>query len=194
MFYNCQNLTKVPTLTLKPKDFNYAFAYTFGIKSIDASKWDTTNLTNCSSMFSGSTLSEQPIFDTSNVTDFREMYAGTAIKTATLNTPKAKYLGNLFRGCTDVHTVSELDASSVTSNMYSSDDPFTQCNALRNFGGFKGLKVSIYIDDCYSLSYESAMNVINKLQPGVSGKTLYLAKDVVNLLSDDDIAIATNKG
>jgi hypothetical protein len=65
---------------------------------------------------------------------------------------------------------------------------------LRYFGGFKGLKVNMYLDKCYSLSYESLMNVINKLADGVSGKTLYLHQDCVNMLSDDDIAIATSKG
>jgi hypothetical protein len=38
------------------------------------------------------------------------------------------------------------------------------------------------------------MNVINKLEPGVSNKTLYLTYELVDMLSDDDIAIATGKG
>jgi hypothetical protein len=65
---------------------------------------------------------------------------------------------------------------------------------LRHFGGFKNLNKSIYVNNCHCLSYESLLNIINGLADGVSGQTLTLTQDLVNLLSDEDIAIATNKG
>ena len=106
----------------------------------------------------------------------------------------ATKMTTLFSNCTKLQTVSELDTSKITSNFSSYNNPLYNCYALRNFEGFKGLKVTMYLDSCYSLSYDSMINVINKLESGVSGKTLYLNQDLVNQLSDDDIAIATSKG
>lgn len=52
----------------------------------------------------------------------------------------------------------------------------------------------MYLTDSKSLSYESLLNVLNGLADGVSGKTLYLSQECVNMLSDSDIEIATSKG
>lgn len=111
-----------------------------------------------------------------------------------LDTSSATRIDSMFNSCSKLQTVSELDCSKLTFDNSSYSSPFNNCYLLRYFGGFKGLKVNMYLDKCYSLSYESLMNVINKLADGVSGKTLYLFQDLVNQLSDDDIAIATSKG
>ena len=58
----------------------------------------------------------------------------------------------------------------------------------------KGINKSVHFSDNYCLSYESLLNIINGLADGVSGQTLTLHQDLVNQLSDDDIAIATSKG
>lgn len=122
------------------------------------------------------------------------MFNYCIITEANINTSSATKIDNLFGECKALQTVSEIDASNITSNISKYSSPFYNCYALKNFDGFKGLKVNMYLDKCYSLSYESLRNVINKLADGVSSKTLYLAQDSVNQLSDDDIAIATNKG
>lgn len=53
---------------------------------------------------------------------------------------------------------------------------------------------SFYCSGSDVLSYESLLNVLNGLADGVSGQTLTLNEVLVNLLTDDDIAIATSKG
>lgn len=147
-------------------------------------------------MFARTGITTNPPLNTSKVTTMRGMFDScsnlTEIKD--LDTSSATIIDTLFSNCQKLQTVSELDCSKLTSNLSSYNSPFYNCIALRNFDGFKGLKVNMYLDRCYSLSYESLMNVINKLADGVSGKTLYLSQDCVNMLSDDDIAIATNKG
>ena len=100
----------------------------------------------------------------------------------------------MFKGCQNLEAIPELDCSSNTSTYSKYSTPLYGCTILRNFGGMKGIKTSIYFDEVYCLSYESALNIINGLSDGVSGQTLTLHKGVVNQLSDDDIAIATNKG
>jgi hypothetical protein len=146
-------------------------------------------------MLAYSGIEEVPQIDFSNVTSLNNLfYNCKSLYKANINTKSASNINYLFGGCDKLHTVSEINASNVTSNISQYSSPFYTCYALRNFEGFKGLKVNMYISDCRILSYESLMNVINKLADGVSGKTLYLNQDCVNMLSDDDIAIATNKG
>lgn len=145
-------------------------------------------------MFNYSKLTKIPQMDFSNAANLSYLFGNCLITEANINTDNASTIQNLFSSCKNLHTVSEINASKVTSNMSQYSSPFYGCSALRNFEGFKGLKVNMYLDNCVSLSYESLMNVINKLEDGVSGKTLYLSQDCVNQLSDDDIAIATNKG
>lgn len=99
----------------------------------------------------------------------------------------------MFAYCELLQSVPEMDFSSNTST-YSSGSPFSSCYNLRNVGGLKGINKSVTFSNTYSLSYESLLNIINGLADGVSGQTLTLHKDLVNQLSDDDIAVATNKG
>lgn len=147
-------------------------------------------------MFGRVGITTNPTLNTSKVTTMRGMfeYCSNLTEIKDLDTSSATIVDSLFSSCTKLQTVSELDFSKLTSNLSSYNSPFYNCSDLRNFDGFKGLKVNMYLDKCYSLSYESLMNVINKLADGVSGKTLYLFQDLVNQLSDDDIAIATSKG
>lgn len=169
------------------------FSYT-KITDIDASEWNTSNLKTTNNMFDNSKLSTIPPIDFSNASDLSQVFYYCRITEANINTSSATKIDGLFRNCEALQTVSEIDASNITSNISKYSSPFSSCYVLRNFDGFKGLKVDIYLTDCYSLSYESLTNVINKLADGVSSKTLYLTQDSVNQLSDDDIAIATSKG
>lgn len=146
-------------------------------------------------MFAYSGIEEIPQIDFSNATGLTNIFFNCkSLYKANINTKSASNINYLFGDCDKLHTVSEINASNVTTNISQYSSPFYTCYVLRNFEGFEGLKVNMYISDCRSLSYESLMNVINKLVDGVSGKTLYLSQDCVNMLSDDDIAIATNKG
>ena len=147
-------------------------------------------------MFGRVGFTTNPPLNTSKATTMRGMfeYCQNLTEVKDLDTSSATIIDGLFSGCSKLQTVSELDCSKVTANFSSYNSPFYSCYLLRNFEGFKGLKVNMYLDSCRILSYESLMNVINKLADGVSGKTLYLNQDCVNMLSDDDIAIATSKG
>ena len=100
----------------------------------------------------------------------------------------------MFSVCKNLETLSGINIVNVKSDISKYGSPLYACDSLRNFGGFKNCKVTYYADSCYLLSYESLLNMINGLADGVSGKTLYLYQDCVNMLSDSDIEIATNKG
>jgi hypothetical protein len=194
LFFNCRSLTTIPKLKFNDlRNTSYMFSYT-NITDVDVSEWNTSNLKTVNNMFDNSKLSTIPPINFSNTSDLSKVFAYCKITEANINTSSATKIDNLFGNCEALQTVSEIDASNITSNISKYSTPFYYCYSLRNFDGFKGLKVNMYLTDCYILSYESLTNVINKLADGVSSKTLYLTQDSVNQLSDDDIAIATSKG
>lgn len=178
MFYSCDRLSEIDTSnwdTSNVTNMYRTFYACNALEELDLSNWDTSNVTNMEDMFGGC-LELKSIkwgeFDTSSNTNFRCMFKQT-----------------------DLKYIPELDCSSNTivynSSTYS---PLSECIYLRNFGGFKGMNKSIFVSTAYSLTYESLLNILNGLADGVSGQTLTLNQDLVNQLSDDDIAIATNKG
>lgn len=126
------------------------------------------------------------------------MFAGCALlksaKWGEFKTSSNKNFRNMFQNCKVLSSIPELDCSSNTSTYSQYNGPLYGCESLKNFGGFKGLNKSVYCNENYCLSYESLLNIINGLADGVSGQTLTLSRDLVNQLTDDDIAIATNKG
>lgn len=170
------------------------FSMCYGNAKLDLSTWDVSNVTNMNAMFyQNNNLSELNItgWDTSKVTNTQ----------------------NLFSTCPKLKDIIELNLSSST-NVY---NVLYKCKVLENFGGFKDLgkgytqKSSNYanykldLSTCTSLTHDSLMNVINKLYDlnltydVANGGTLYtqqlvLGVDNLAKLTEEEVAIATNKG
>lgn len=180
----------------KVTELNETFLDCRNVKEIDVSGWNTENLSQMYKTFYNTGLVENPQLDTSNVYRFESLFdsCSNLKRVKNLNTSKATSLDKLFAYCYYLESVDELDASSVNYSSSTYNSPVYYCYLLRHFGGLKGIKYSWSANMTYSLSYESLQNIINGLADGVSGQTLYLYQDLVNQLSDDDIAIATNKG
>ena len=196
LFSECSQLNNIPKIKFKDLQSGLYMFSGCKITDIDTSEWNTSNMTKADNMFNNTRITTSPQMDTSSVTTMNSMFSACAKlkEVENFDTSSAYKMESLFGNCSLLQTVSELDTSNVTTNFSAYNSPFYNCNTLRHFGGFKDLNGTMYLDKCYSLSYESIMNVINKLADGVSGKTLYLHRDLVNQLSDEDIAIATNKG
>ena len=187
----------MPKLRLnKVTELNETFLDCRNVKEIDASEWNPENLSQMYRTFYNTGLVENPQLDTSNVYRFDGTFESCSNlkRIKNFNTSKATNIDKLFAYCYYLESVDELDASSINSSIYSYSSPFYFCYMVRHFGGLKGMKHSLYLDSSYSFSYESLQNIINGLADGVSSQTLYLHQDLVNQLSDEDIAIATNKG
>jgi surface protein len=109
----------------------------------------------------------------------------------------------MFDRCSSLTTIPLLDTSKVTNI---SIIGVTNNTSLTNLGGFKNLGMapgltsvtSNFLSMCPNLTYESIMNVINNLYDraaaGMSVLTIKFHANSLALLSEDDIAIATNKG
>ena len=117
-------------------------------------------------------------YDMSKVTDIEGMFTNSTITSFTKNN-------------------GPLDFSSVTN----ATDAFKGCTNLTTLAGFTGLKANLSLSDC-PLTVESINNVINEMYdftgngvtPSSEQGTLTLGPDNLAKLSDDEKAVATNKG
>ena len=68
-------------------------------------------------------------------------------------------------------------------------------NKFKTFGGLTNLKVDLDLSPCPNLTKESLLNVFNEAADVTSSpKTLTLGSTNLAKLTDEDKAIATNKG
>jgi surface protein len=172
MFKYCSNITTAPMLnTSSVKDMSWMFYACDNLTTIP--QFDTSNVTNMSYMFYGcDNLKSLPLLDTSNVADFKNFFGNE-------NTATNEMLSNL----TDLGGFINLGAA--FSKPYYGDD-------LVGMG---------FLWRCPNLTHTSIMNVINNLYDCITGSgtigtiyTLRVNSNTLALLSEEDIAIATNKG
>ena len=216
MFYNCKNITSVPSLdTSNGTSFNQMFYGCSSLKTIPLI--NTSNGTNFTGMFlSCSSLTEVPLLDTSKGSNFTSLFNGCSslIEVPSINTSSGSTLEYTFQNCSSLTTIPELNFSKV-KNINS--NAFSNCSKLTILGGFfnlgqsctyKSSNNSNYILNLSAstlLTHESLMNVINKLYDlnltydVANGGTLYTQKLVLGStntakLTAEEIAIATNKG
>ena len=205
MFYRCSSLTIVPQFdTSKVTDMGSMFYYCSKLTSVPL--FDTSNVTSMYQMFMHcNDLTSIPLFDTSNVTSMNSMFYGCSSLTSVplFDTSKVTIMHRMFNSCSKLTSVSLFDTSNVTNVGYM----FEFCNALTDVGGFINIGQSFSgsdnttFDFAYSpLTHESCMNIINNvydmnLNTNYTGiPTLRIRSTTYNLLSADDIAIATSKG
>ena len=120
---------------------------------------------------------------------FHESY--TITTNPALNTSRDTSILRTFDNCLKLKSLPELDFSNVTDTTWS----FNSCSSLTDLGGFIGLKVGIDLSACTALTHDSLMNVINKAADvTASPATLTLGSTNLAKLSDEEKAIATNKG
>lgn len=123
-----------------------------------------------------------------------------------LNTSKVTQMTEMFRGCHSLKSVPLLDANNVRYIEYM----FSECYDLTNVGGLVGLGKTALVNhlgqtlplsfkDSKKLTVESCVNVFNNLYDNytwnLSNKhCIKLSMTTLNKLSNEDVAIATNKG
>lgn len=181
-FSDCHSLRYVPPFdTSRTTDFSGFFQYCQSL--IYAPLLDTSKGTNFFNMFDYCTsLRSIPQYDTSNAEDVRQM----------------------FGGCSMVKSISKLNFSKVKQ----ADYLLGGCDSLEYLGGFEGMKLDIDMHYCKVLTRESIINVIDNVYNWQSNPnnldyrdwggsmvhylTIYVR--LRDILSDDDIARATNKG
>ena len=202
MFYYCDNLSTVPQLdTSNVTDMSSMFYGCSNLLSIP--QLNTSKVTRMYNMFYNcDKLTTIPQLDTSNVTNMSSMFndCGNLITIPQLDTSKATDISYMFQGCSRLMSIPLLDCSKVTS-AYNILNPsyYGDHIYLTYMGGFKNIKVNFDIQKAPNLTVQSLMNVINNLYDfranGESTtKTLTLGTTNLNKLTDEQKAVAVNKG
>ncbi len=205
LFPYCNNITMVNNMF---ESANYKGYINFEGKVLK-------NIANGQNMFSGCSATKINIkgIDFSLVTSLSNfmnqcVYVTELISDDIINCSKASSLSNAFYNCELLPKLPTIDCSSVTSvGSYT----FYNLEALVDFGGLKDIgkayrttqsanysSYKIDLSDSYNLSHESLMNVINNLYDiatkGCNAQQLILSSSRLALLTEEEIAIATNKG
>lgn len=166
-WYSCQSLTEFPLLDLSKGTKFYNTWY------------------NCTK------LTSFPQLDLHNGTDFQSTWMGCSKLTEfpMLDLSNGTFFGFAWYGCSALTTIGQLDLSSGTdfSNTWGS------CSSLTNLGGFGAISADIDLSSSTKLTVESLMNVINQAAT-VTGKTMTLGSTNLAKLTDEQKAVATNKG
>ena len=217
MFIDCLSLTDIPLLDTSNVTIMYQmFGACSALTTIP--QLNTSNVTNIGRIFlSCSSLTSIPLFDTSNVTDMGGMFINCSSLTSIplLDTSKVTLMGQMFYDCSSLTTIPQLNTSKVkfmdymfsgcssltsipllnTSNVTNMSRIFSDCSSLTTLSGFTGLKVDLSLSDSPNLTHVSLLNVINKATDVTSSpKTLTLGTTNLAKLTDEEKAIATNKG
>ena len=129
--------------------------------------------------------------DTANVTDMQFMFYGCSSLTSipALDTSKVSVMRSMFYGCSSLTSIPQLDASNASDMLYM----FTNCSRLTSIG-FYGFTRSIDISPT-ALGHDAIVAFLNQAGTAYnSSQKITMGSAKLALLSDEEKAIATNKG
>ena len=167
MFTNCSNLTSIPLL-------------------------NTSSVTKMNEMFYNcSKLTSIPQLDTSKVTSMSYMfyYCRKLASIPLLNTSSVINMNEMFHNCSMLTSIPQLDTSNVT-NMSSM---FSGCSNLEEIH-MTGMKASFDISSSTKFTESALVEILNNLATVTSTQTLTMGGTNLAKLTDEEKAIATNKG
>ena len=139
-----------------------------------------------------SKLATVPLFDTKNVTDMSYMfyYCSKLATVPLFDTSKVTNMGYMFYECSKLATVPLFDTSNVTNMGYM----FYECSSLETIHMIN-INANLDISSSTKFTREALIEIIGNLVARTSGnKTLTMGATNLAKLTDEDKAIATNKG
>ena len=191
MFYQCGKLTNVPLFdTSNVNNMSNMFYYCINLTSIPL--FDTNKVTRMSGMFeSCKKLISVPLFDTSNVIDMHGMFyqCQNLASVPAFNTSKVTDMRMMFYFCLSLTSVPAFDVSNVT-NMTSMFYACTNIEAIHIIN----ISADFDVHSCTKLTREALLEIIGNLKTVTSTKTLTMGTTNLAKLTEEDKAIATNKG
>lgn len=200
MFYYCKikdiDLSNFNCLT---SSLNFAFYGMTNITELDITGLNTSMNESVQCMFSESNKLENIYgiqnLDVSNCNNFTAMFYNCSklnnIDISRWDTSKATNMNAMFAGCTLLNNL-DIPEIPINCDTTSIASIFSGCTSLSNIKSCKTISSSVSFSDS-PLTRESAIKVINALNPEVVG-TLTLKASTKELLTDEDELIATNKG
>ena len=191
MFNSCSNLISISQLdTSSATDFGSMFQDCRSLTTIP--QLDASSVTSMSGMFYYCyNLNSIPQLDTSNVIYMNDMFYGCERLTTIpqLDTSSVTNMNDMFYNCISLTTIPQLDASSVTKM----NDMFYNCRSLTTIGMY-GFTRSIDISKT-ALEHDALVAFLNQAGTAYnSSQRITMGSAKLALLSDEEKAIATNKG
>lgn len=208
MFSSCYKLEKLNISewdTTNVTNISSIFSNCWTLKELDLTSWNVGNVTNFQSAFNNLKLKKLDIsgWDFSSSTSLRSFYSGMScdeIYMNNVNTSTITDMYSMFYGSSFIKKVygADFDCSSVTINttfmanqslfqeLYDSNG--TQTSVLN------GMPLSFSISSSLGWSHDTLVAILNGLASGVTEQKLTLGTTNLNKLTDEEKAIATNKG
>lgn len=173
------------------------------IENIDVSKWNTSSATDMAWMFNRNNLKSLDVsnFNTSKVTSMFAMFSGskslTRLDVSNFDTSNVINFGRVFsywdHVCEELN-ISGLNLTKCTSmelTFKSSDFKVIRCDGLR----LPNIDMSnIGLDSSTELTVDSIVGLLNALPQSDKGYSFQIGSGNIAKLSDEQKAIATNKG
>lgn len=153
---------------------------------------DTENVTNMERMFGNCTnLTTIPLLNTSNVTSMSQMFYGCDNLTTIpqLNTSNVTNMYMMFSGDANLTTIPALDVNNVNDFGYM----FRLCSNLKSIL-MTNIGVNLNISASTKFERSDLLVILNNLKTVTEAKTLTMGADNLAKLTEEDKAIATNKG
>lgn len=191
MFYSARfsnkyiiNLKNTSNLINMQGMFSNAYNFT------SAPLFDTSNVTNMSSAFRRTDITSIPLFNTSNVTNISEAFynCGELLEIPKLNFSKLTSISYLFQNCSKLNKIDAIDLSNITNTNYA----FRNCSSLKEFLP-TGLKVSFDLSASTHFERADLVTMLNNLGTPTTTQTLTIGSTNLAKLTEEDIAIATQK-
>lgn len=184
-------------------DFHAMFDACVKIENIDVSKWNTSSATYMSWMFNRNNLKSLDVsnFDTSKVTNMFAMFSGslslTRLDVSNFDTSNVLDFGRVFsywgNVCEELN-ISGLNLTKCTSmelTFKSGNFKVIRCDGLR----LPNIDMSnIGLDSSTALTVDSIVGLLNALPQSDKGYSFQIGSGNIAKLSDEQKAIATNKG
>ena len=194
MFSGCRRIASIPQLdTSKVTDTHYMFSSCAALTTIP--QLNTSNVTNMENMFTNcSNLTSIPQLDTSKVTIMYKMfnYCSKLTTIPQLNTSNVTDMRDMFSDCWALTTVPAIDANNVTNSNYL-QNIFWNCMNLKSIL-MTNIGANLRISACKKMEREDLLVVLNNLKTVTSTRTLVVGAENMAKLTDEDKAIAINKG
>lgn len=173
------------------------------LKTFDTSKWDTSSATNMAWMFNGVGLEELDVsnFNTSKVANMYAMFSGVKamvkLDVSNFDTSNVLDAGRMFsywnNECQELN-ISGLNLSNATSmnlTFFRTSFKVIRCEGLK----LPNIDMkNIGLDNSKELTVDSIVGLLNALPQSDKGYSFQIGSDNIAKLSDEQKAIATDKG
>lgn len=131
---------------------------------------------------------------TAGIKDLRWVFYGCSslINIDGIDTDSITSATEMFHGCSSLVTIhNDLNFSNVVEKI---DDTFTSCKSLENVYFAGTINVDIAMNGCQKLTVTSLLSLLNALCENAQGLTCKIGTKNLAKLTDEQKAIATNKG